>query len=230
MIINALPEWRIITQSALIPVVAGWGIVNATILFIVCMMSLQVPVRRAEERFTIDEPISFRDASGTSWPGRSKDMSLSGICIELEGDGERAVQTSGNICVFIAEVGCVAATVVRERGRVLGLRFAPLPPVQRELLTRKLFTSGRDTTAVTTSAWQATLAMLGSIAWTRSSLPKPGLEPVAETAARPSPEKLPPLSLVIPPRSHCARAADLPRPGVLLGELDHRGLPTGRSR
>ena len=66
LFINALPEWRIIGQSGLLPIVAFWGAINIIVLFLVCMMSLQAPVRRGEERFRLDEPIWIFAASGAS--------------------------------------------------------------------------------------------------------------------------------------------------------------------
>jgi hypothetical protein len=46
------------------------------VLFLVCMMSLQAPVRRGEERFSLDEPISIFAASGALSTGRIKNISL----------------------------------------------------------------------------------------------------------------------------------------------------------
>jgi cellulose synthase (UDP-forming) len=43
LVVNALPEWRIIGQSGLLPIVACWAAVNIVVLFLVCMMSLQAP-------------------------------------------------------------------------------------------------------------------------------------------------------------------------------------------
>ena len=209
MIVNALPEWRIITQTGLVPIVACWGIINVTILFLVCMMSLQVPVRRAEERFAIDEPIWLRDASGASWSARSNDISLSGIGVALDDDRAPEIGITQRLQAFIPEVGFVAVTLVRHDGRFLAMQLHRLPSVERELLTRKLFTSGHDTAAVSASAWSATGAMLGSIWSMRSDLPKFGIDTAIEISARPSAEKLPPLSLVIPPRCQPTQLADL---------------------
>src|SRR6185437_10439508 len=64
LVINAAPEWRIIGQSGLLPIVAFWSAVNIVVLFLVCMMSLQAPVRRGEERFNLSKPIWIFSASG----------------------------------------------------------------------------------------------------------------------------------------------------------------------
>ena len=68
LVINALPEWRIIGQTGLLPIVAFWSAVNIVVLFLVCMMSLQAPVHRGEERFSLDEPISIFAARAVHRP------------------------------------------------------------------------------------------------------------------------------------------------------------------
>ena len=79
--LNTLPDWRIVTQASLLPMVAFWGAINSVVLFLICMMSLQAPVRRAEERFALDEPISIIGSAGALSIGRIKDISLSGVGI-----------------------------------------------------------------------------------------------------------------------------------------------------
>ena len=66
--------------------VAIWGAVNIVVLFLVCMMSLQAPVRRGEERFELEEPISIFGTAGTFFTGRTKDISLSGVGIVADTD------------------------------------------------------------------------------------------------------------------------------------------------
>ena len=143
LIINALPEWRIIGQSGLLPIVAFWGAINVIVLFLVCMMSLQAPVRRGEERFSLDEPISIFAASGALSTGRIKNISLSGAAVIADLDRALVSKVGENVRVFIAEVGFVAATVVRHRGQFLAVRFNLPPCIERDLLIRKLFTAGR---------------------------------------------------------------------------------------
>ena len=133
LVINAVPEWRIIGQSGLLPIVACWGAINIVVLFLVCMMALQSPVRRGEERFSLDEPIWIFAASGALSTGRIKDISLSGVAIVA--DEGRALQSKigEQVRVFITEVGFVAATVVRQAGRFLAAHFDLPPSVERDL-------------------------------------------------------------------------------------------------
>jgi cellulose synthase (UDP-forming) len=206
LVVNALPEWRIIGQSGLLPIVACWAAVNIVVLFLVCMMSLQAPVRRGEERFSLDEPVSIFAANGALSTGRIKNISLSGAAVIA--DEERAmVSTVGdNVRMFIVEVGFVTATVVRQAGRLLAVRFNLPPCVERDLLVRKLFTAGLDATTVNASAFSSLGAMLLSIWWAGGRAPK--REPLAEPAL-PTSAKLPAQSLVVLPPRQSQRLAKL---------------------
>ena len=196
LIINALPEWRIIGQSGLLPIVAFWGAINVIVLFLVCMMSLQAPVRRGEERFSLDEPISIFAASGALSTGRIKNISLSGAAVIADLDRALVSKVGENVRVFIAEVGFVAATVVRHAGQLLAVRFNLPPCIERDLLIRKLFTAGLDATTVNASAFSSFGAMLLSI-WSAGGR-SPKVELLAEPASLTS-AKLPAQSLVVPP-------------------------------
>ena len=205
LVINAVPEWRIIGQSGLLPIVACWGAINIVVLFLVCMMALQSPVRRGEERFSLDEPIWIFAASGALSTGRIKDISLSGVAIVA--DEGRALQSKigEQVRVFITEVGFVAATVVRQAGRFLAAHFDLPPSVERDLLIRKLFTAGLDATTVKASAFSSTGAMLMSIwsAGRRRAKAEPPAAPILPS------DKLPAQSLVILARPAPQRLADL---------------------
>ena len=205
--VNSLPEWRIITQTSLLPMVALWGSINVVVLFLICMLSLQAPVRRAEERFELDEPVWFTSSARMMLTGRIKDISLSGVGVVA--DRPFAAKPGERLWVFIAEVGFVAGTVARPTEKFLGIQFDLPPSVERDLLIRKLFTAGRDTTNVRASAWTATSAMLKSVWGARAELPAVTGEAASNTLAASRAEKLPPRSLVIPPQPQTARLSDL---------------------
>src|SRR6202165_4370677 len=57
LVINAHSEWRIIGQAGLLPIVACSAAINIVVLLLVCMMSVQAPVHRGEERLYLHEPI-----------------------------------------------------------------------------------------------------------------------------------------------------------------------------
>src|ERR1700733_2687517 len=196
LVVNARPEWRIIVQSGLLPIVACWAAINIVVLFLVCMMSLQAPVRRGEERFALDEPVSIFAASGALSTGRIKNISLSGAAVIADLDRALVSKVGENVRVFIAEVGFVAATVVRHAGQFLAVRFNLPPCIERDLLIRKLFTAGLDATTVNASAFSSFGAMLLSI-WSAGGR-SPKVELLAEPASLTS-AKLPAQSLVVPP-------------------------------
>jgi cellulose synthase (UDP-forming) len=83
------------------------------------------------------------------------------------------------------------------------------PGVERDLLIRKLFTSGLVATTVSATAWSATTAVLKSV-WSAPSATHEG-EPEGSVPARDivAPEKLAAQSLVVLPRSALNDWADL---------------------
>ena len=203
--INTMPDWRIVTQTSLLPMVALWSCINIVVLFLVCMLSLQAPIHRNEERFEIDEPVSLVGRAGIISRGRIKDISLSGVGIVL--DRSIDAKLGERLQVFIAEVGFVAGTVVRPDEMFLGIHFDLPQSIERDLLIRKLFTAGRDTTNVRVSAWSVTGALFKSI-WGNSS-GSPATSTEAATAVPGAIETLPQQSLVVPPRAQTARLSDL---------------------
>jgi cellulose synthase (UDP-forming) len=209
LILNTSPEWRVVEVAHMLPVVAFWTVINLTVLFFVCMMALQAPVRRAEERFELNEQISIIGPKGTISTGRIKDLSLSGIGLVEDMERAFAVRTGERVHVFIAEVGFVTGVVVRETEQLLGVQFNLQPSVERDLLIRKLFTAGLDTTEVRTSVWSATVAMLKSSWQTFAEVPMSATKSSSGPVVALSVEKLPPKSLAIPPLFPAVRLSDL---------------------
>jgi cellulose synthase (UDP-forming) len=210
LIINTIPEWRIVEIPHMLPVVAFWSAINVVVLFLVCMMSLQAPRRRGEERFELDEPIWVIGSSGAISSGRIKDMSLSGVRIERDTDKTAdtdktlAARAGDSVSVFITEVGFVSGTVVRQTGRLLSVQFILPPSVERDHLIRKMFTVGLDTTSVDASAWSGTSAMLKSIWGMRTEMLKRPAERTSDVVSATPVEKLPARSLVIAPQPRVA--------------------------
>ena len=137
------------------------------------MMSLQAPARRGEERFKLDEPVWIFAANGALSTGRIMDISLSGVAIVADENRALATKAGEKARIFLAEIGFVAATVVRQSGRFLAVHFDLPPCLERELLVRKLFTAGLDATTVNASALSTTSAMLMSIWATGTTKPEP---------------------------------------------------------
>jgi cellulose synthase/poly-beta-1,6-N-acetylglucosamine synthase-like glycosyltransferase len=208
ILINLLPEWRIITETALIPVVAGWSAYNILLLFLVCMLSLQGSVQRGEERFTSEEPVWMIGPGGARSLGQLEDISLSGAGILSNPDGAFGGKEGEALQVFISEVGNVPGHVARHSGQFIGVKFGLGPSVERDLLIRKLFTSGLvATTTVSASTWSVTAAILKSI-WSAPSAVQSG-DGGDVTAQAATPRKLPAESLVIYPHAEHNRWADL---------------------
>jgi len=208
LIVNSVPEWQIVPQNGLIPTVAFWGTVNIIVLFLVCMMSLQAPVRRAEERFELSEPIWIFNSVGALAIGHTKDLSLSGVSIAANPARALTASPGERVRLYVTEVGFVAGTVVRRAGLSLSVQFDLPPCVERELLIRKLFTGGLEASTVKASAWSATGSMLKTIWLNRAAAPgaSPAPAPAIET---PPSTKLPARSLVIEPRPQPARLESL---------------------
>src|SRR5262245_60884085 len=57
LILSSIPELRAVETSHVLPIVAFWSAINLITLFLVCMTSLQAPIRRGEERFELAAPI-----------------------------------------------------------------------------------------------------------------------------------------------------------------------------
>ena len=120
-------------------------------------------MRRGEERLEFDEQIWIVSPNGVISTARIKDISLSGTGIEADPDRPPPVNVGDRVRVFITEVGFVAGTVVRQIGRFLGVKFVLPASMERDLLIRKLFTAGLDTTYVRASGWAVVRAMFQSI-------------------------------------------------------------------
>jgi cellulose synthase (UDP-forming) len=209
VILNSSPDWRIVEISRMIPVVAFWSAINIIVLFFVCMMSLQPTTHRSEERFELDEQISIVNPSGLISRGRIKDLSLSGVGFVSDPERAAAVRIGEQARVFICEVGFVEGKVARDTGHILGVEFNLPASVERDLLIRKLFTAGLDTTRVRASVWSATGAMLKSIWQFRTEMPGLDADNIDDATATPPVAKLPSRSLIIAPQPQATRLLDL---------------------
>jgi cellulose synthase/poly-beta-1,6-N-acetylglucosamine synthase-like glycosyltransferase len=207
LIINTIPEWRIVSQPALVPMVAFWAAINVVILLLVCMISLQTAIRRGEERFDFNEAIWILTADDMASTARIKDVSLSGIGVAIDHESACAARIGDTVRVFLGQVGFVTGEVVRRADNFLGIQFGLQPSIERDLMIRKLFTSGRDNTVVEASAFSATAAILKSIWATRSALPE--LPQIVEMTGLA--EKLPAQSLVVSPRQSRGQPKEITR-------------------
>jgi cellulose synthase (UDP-forming) len=210
LFVNSIPEWRIVENADVLPVVWFWSAMNVVVLFLVCMLSLQAPMRRGEERLDIEEPVWIAGENGVVSAARMRDISLSGTGLAFAPDSTASLRVGEPVRVFIVEVGYVAGTVARIAGRQFGVRFDLPASLERDLLIRKLFTAGLDTTNVTASGWSATTAIFRSIWGMRMDMLEQPVEAPAAAAALPV-EKLPARSLKIVPRPRVLHLAEIGR-------------------
>jgi cellulose synthase (UDP-forming) len=206
LIINTIPEFQIV-PAGLLPIAASLAGLNVVVLFFVCMLSLQAPVRRGEERFRLDETVSLFNGAGARAEARIKDISLSGVGIVVA-DQRRVPVLGEKVRLHLAEVGFVAGSVTRGDGNFIGVEFDLPVSLERDLLIRKLFTAGRDAVSVSTSALTATMMMLKTI-WSQKSITAnvPGADETDGQAERSG--RLPAQSLVIAPRHAKIRLAEI---------------------
>jgi cellulose synthase (UDP-forming) len=209
LVLNSIPDWRIISPDASLTTVTLWCMVNMVVLFLVCMMSLQVSVQRAEERFELSEPLWIIGPGGVLSSGRITDISLSGAAIEA--DRDLGLATGDTMQTFVAEVGFVEARIVRQRQDFMAVRFVLPPSVERDLMIRKLFTLGLNTPPLEISAFSATRAMLESILHARTTV-GPKARPQPEIASAPVAGSQPEASargLIVEPELLPRRLAEL---------------------
>lgn len=206
LIFNTIPEYQIV-PTGLLPIAASLAGLNVIVLFFVCMLALQTPVRRSEERFRIDEPVSLFSGDGACIEGRMTDISLSGIGVVVA-DRRRIPETGEKMRVHLAEVGFVAGSVTRGKGNFIGIEFDLPVSLERDLLIRKLFTAGRDAVSVSTSALTATAMMFKTVWSQRNVASNTGAAGEDDRLAAVA-GKLPAQSLVIAPRHAKIRLAEI---------------------
>jgi cellulose synthase (UDP-forming) len=210
LVLNSVPDWRIISPDASLTTVTLWCMINMVVLFLVCMMSLQVSVQRAEERFDFNEALWIVGPGGALSSGRIDNISLSGAAIEA--DRDLGLRTGDTMRIFVAEVGFVEARLVRQTKDFMAVRFVLPPSVERDLMIRKLFTLGLNTPPLAINAFSATRAMLESILNART-MAGPKARPQSEIelvpVAAPQAEATSARGLIVEPEPQPRRLAEL---------------------
>jgi cellulose synthase (UDP-forming) len=142
LMLNAVPEWRMVERSALIPVVAGWSVANAVVLLLVMVLAIGRPPQRAEERFAMgDEPAAVALGSDRR-SGVLVDLSLTGALLRL--DDPSAAESGALVLVEIAGVPPIKAVVVGIRSAGIAFRFESPGEAAREALIRRLFSEAHE--------------------------------------------------------------------------------------
>jgi cellulose synthase (UDP-forming) len=200
LVINAIPDTRIVAQGALVPMVAFWGLINIVVLFLAAMLCLGRPALRAEERFALDDQVAVwrRDARHATIT-RGLDISVSGIALAEIGAVGGGVTVGEPVRVRLRGVGSIDGRVARSHGGRIGIAFDGTDSAARDRLIVRLFTAGLNTSRHSMSMWQATRAMLLRILTADMRLPA---APAGSAAIRPVPDetRLAKVTLVLPPR------------------------------
>ncbi|OYW85432.1 MAG: hypothetical protein B7Z20_09130, partial [Sphingobium sp. 32-64-5] len=198
LIINALPDWRIVAQGALVPMVAFWCGLNIITLFLAAMLCLQMPALRAEERFASDEQVVLRRrGSDLVHTGRAIDISVSGIALRADG-----VAAGEAVLVSLAGVGSLPGTVMRVghgETPMVGIAFSADDSPERDRLITRLFTRRQNSELLRVPLWQASKALFSRI-WSAEMALKPQTAAAVPAALPQPPEKLPAMTRVIPPQ------------------------------
>jgi cellulose synthase (UDP-forming) len=191
--LNAYPDYRVIGEEALLPMVAVWAVLNILTLLLVAMMCLQKPAPRAEERFDLTSEVTILTPAGQWYATADGDISLSGLGIRLREEAPD-LPLGEPVSVLIGGVGAVPGRVVRAGVR-LGIAFELTDGPVRDRLIAHIFTGRISQNTQRPIAWQVTAALLKRL-WTADLSDN-------AVAADPTPEdprRLPPASRAIPGR------------------------------
>ena len=211
--INMLPDYRVVAQDGLLPVVAFWLAFNMLMLILVAMMCLEKPRVRGEERFAVRHTVTLVGAQGEMISSSRGDISISGLGMAISDPVQFAVGDRGQI--VLPEVGIVRGFIRYSSPQRLGVEFDFHSEELRDRLIVSLFTNGMDVNALRPSA----LAVAGSLVkrlWSADLSLRPQ---IAIPAQEPEPavEKLSAIARLVPPgRRPDLRAPDL---SVELGAL-----------
>ena len=159
--LNANADYRIIDQSALLPMVAIWSGLNIVTLLLIAMMCFQKPALRTEERFALRSEVTVLGDDGSWFASDDGDASLSGIGLAARPDMPSF--TVGQLVrVAIGGVGAVPGRVVRADRR-LAIAFEFENAEQRDRLIVDLFTGPIRQNDVRPGAWEVARAMIGRL-------------------------------------------------------------------
>jgi cellulose synthase (UDP-forming) len=201
IILNAIPETRIIPPESDMTVAFSWAGVNIIVLFLVCMSCLTMPTARGEERIPFVEQIWIRRADGRMASAQSTDISVLGVGVEIDPANPflADIAQGETLSVAISEVGQLSAKVMRRYGGSAGLLFLSPTWLERDLLLRKTFTKASNPRAVHIGVVRASAAIVTRIF--TLELPKllPRTAAEAEEAPAAPEEKLEKASVAMPP-------------------------------
>lgn len=195
--INLMPDYRIVSQDGLMPVVAFWLTFNMIMMFLVAMMCLEKPRIRGEERFALREKVTLIGENGAMVTSDRGDISISGVGLFV--DDSSGFQPGDRVQAVIPRVGLVRG-FVRRTGRVVGVVFDFHSEALRDRLIVSLFTDRIEVNRQRVSALAASGALLRRL-WSADFRiqPRPVVEAAVAEEAPAVVEKLEAATRVIPP-------------------------------
>ena len=191
--INLSPDYRIVSQDGLMPVVAFWLTFNMVMMFFVAMICLERPRIRGEERFPLKSRVSLIGEDGALVISDRGDISISGLGLQL--DHAAGFKMGDRVQAVIPGVGIVRG-FVRRTGRVVGISFDFHSEQLRDRLIVALFTDRIEVNRQRVSGLAASMAMVRRL-WSadltiQKNMAMPEEVPVSQ-------EKLAAATRVVPP-------------------------------
>lgn len=185
LLVNSRPDHRIVEQAALVPMVAIWCSLNIAILLLMCMLCLQVPVRRLEERLPLSDGFVLQGMDSVALPLPAKaDVSLSGLGAQFA--EPHGLSNGALVCLQLDQVGGITGRVVYSSSHRVGVRFNPMDDAMRNRLIVALYATRPLPATEAAGLWVTTLAILTRIRHANLTTYSihPSLEPEAETDQR----------------------------------------------
>jgi len=132
LVVNTVPETRIIRDSGFFPVAAMWAILNVVILFLVVLLCFEVPRKRKQERFELNEAVQYALGDRRALC-QIIDISFTGA--RLSFGNHPAPDVGEPVFVEFHGVGQLRGRVVRADGVSAGVQFEGLDSTARDKLS-----------------------------------------------------------------------------------------------
>lgn len=139
IVLNIIPEYRMLTSMEFFPYALMWSVVNLFILFICALLCFDTPRKRKEERFIINEPALLKEKHVIL-----KDISITGCKIKYDG-GEIPFKLGQEIILAIKDIEkLVSVRIISIDNNFISGEFVNVTAKTREDLIVKIFTGNYD--------------------------------------------------------------------------------------
>ncbi|WP_313805464.1 glycosyltransferase family 2 protein [Sphingobium sp.] len=193
LMINANPDYRIVSQVGLMPMVTFWTIVNMFMLMLVAMMCLEKPRVRGEERFALRQGVTLLGEQGQMIRSDKGDISISGLGLEVAEATD--LRVGDRVEIILPDIGLLRG-FVRRSGRRIGIEFDFHSEQLRDRLIVALFTDEIRINALRPSALAVAIAVAKRL-WSADL--RIVEAPPRATALTPASDKLSAMTRVIAP-------------------------------